>query len=109
MITVDLDKQTLVASGGVVLTEPERGLTLTAQEVQVDLAARRAVATGAPELKYKDSFYRGEKITVEIREDKSILVEVEGEQSAELNLDQMPNLEPKPEAEPSPPPSPPSQ
>jgi lipopolysaccharide export system protein LptA len=93
-IDANISGQQVSASGGVTVSETQRGVTLTAEKVTADLQNNVVVATGKPKLSYHDSSYDGTKITVRDDHGKTV-IEVEGPQQAHINLGDLPKPEPQ--------------
>ncbi|MCH7472258.1 hypothetical protein IIA79_04830 [bacterium] len=85
-VSVDLLEQVVHAQGGVFLQDSELGITLSAGELIVDLRGMVLEASDGPELTYRGSVFKGTAITIRQEEQKTV-IEVEGPQSARLNLE----------------------
>jgi lipopolysaccharide export system protein LptA len=90
-LSVDLSAQTITAQGGIVLHDSKRGVDLTAGKVTAELKTKQFVATGKPLVTYGGSTFSGEKIVVRQEEGKTV-VEVEGDQKARIDLDEVKEL-----------------
>lgn len=88
-IETDLSGTMASARGNVRFSDPVSGLGLTAGEVNADLAAGIVIAGGEPEVRYRDSTYRGHSITVTLQDDGKVVVEVAGPQEAVINIDEL--------------------
>lgn len=90
-LSVNLKTQAVVASGKITLTDSKRGVALNAGKLNADLRAKSYVATGNPVVTYGGSTFKGEKITVR-QEGAKTVVEVEGEQKAHIDIDEVQTL-----------------
>jgi lipopolysaccharide export system protein LptA len=130
-LTADLDRQLLHANGGAMLSDKESGITLTATALDVYLAEKRAsasggvhvehegyraelvadrieadiannviMAEGAPVIKFGNSSFSGKQIKVSLAGERTI-IEVDGEQSAAIDIDDIRQLN-NPRSDPGP-------
>jgi hypothetical protein len=65
------------------------GMTLNAPKVEIHTEERRLEASGMPVLRYLSSSYTGERITVNEDDEGLLVIEIEGQQLATLNLDEL--------------------
>lgn len=118
-VSIDLEAHVVRARGRVNVTDPERGIelaalnldfmmdeglmqawqveledighgmTLNAPLVEIFTNEKRLEASGMPVLRYKSSSYTGEKIHVSEAADGVLVIEIEGQQLAELHMDEL--------------------
>jgi len=87
-IEADISAQTAVAEGDVWINDPVPHANLSAGRIDADLRAKVYTATGSPELRYGDSLYSGQTITISLRGEQTV-IEVEGPQHARINIDEL--------------------
>ncbi|MEZ5336817.1 MAG: hypothetical protein R3F46_01005 [bacterium] len=130
-VSIDLESRSLRARGSVQVSDPERGIELTALNLdylmdeglmtawQVELsqlgegmtlsaplveiftAEKRLEASGMPELRYGSSSYTGERILVSEDADGVLVIEIEGQQLALLHMDELRDYGKEADAEPA--------
>ena len=65
------------------------GMTMSAPLVEIYTDEKRLEASGMPVLRYQSSSYTGERITVSENADGLLVIEIEGQQLATLDLDEL--------------------
>jgi hypothetical protein len=102
-VSGDLEKRLLNARGGVSIASTEHDVLLCADAVQADITAQRYSASGGPPtIRQGESLLSGEKITLSILDSPgqarpTVRVEIEGEQAARIDLDELAHHMPLPE------------
>src|SRR5690606_14576030 len=81
----------LMQAWQVELEDIGHGMTLSAPLVEIFANEKRLEASGMPVLRYQSSSYTGEKIHVSEDADGVLVIEIEGQQLAELHLDELRN------------------
>lgn len=90
-LNVDLAAQLITAQGGIKLHDDKRGVDLTAGKLAADMRTRQFIASDQALVTYGGSTFSGAKIVVHQEGGKTI-VEVEGDQKARIDLDEVQDL-----------------